>query len=150
MIDLYEPSMSEKGLKVRLRSIGRVEIFADAALVHRMVANLLDNELKHLRPDCTLTIELNSDRETASLVLEDDGPGFDPEVLLHLFERRVKGKNSNGHGLGLAFIDAVARAHGGTVTASNRPSGGAQIAVALPVASEPRDRALVQAVSSAN
>ena len=150
MIDLYEPSMSEKGLKVRLRSGGPVEIFADAALLHRMVANLLDNELKHLPPDCSLTIVLHADKETASLIFEDDGPGFDPEVLLHLFERRVKGKNSNGHGLGLAFIDAVARAHGGTVTASNRPSGGAQIAVALPVASEPRARALVQAVSSAN
>ena len=67
-------------------------------------------------------------------MFEDDGPGFDPEVILHVFERRVKGKNSQGHGLGLAFIDAVARAHGGTATACNRPAGGAQIAVTLPIA----------------
>ena len=129
MIDLYEPSMSEKGLKVKLHSRGPVEIFADAALLHRMVANLLDNELKHLPPDCTLTIELRAEDDTASLILEDDGPGFDSEVLPHLFERRVKGRDSNGHGLGLAFVDAVARAHGGTVTASNRESGGAHIAI---------------------
>jgi len=96
-----------------------------------MIANLLDNELKHLPPASTLTIELQSAEDTALLILEDDGPGFDPEVLLLLFERRVKGRDSNGHGLGLAFVDAVARAHGGTVTASNRESGGARISVTL-------------------
>ncbi|MGA2674899.1 MAG: HAMP domain-containing sensor histidine kinase [Terracidiphilus sp.] len=135
MIDLYEPSMSERGLHVELFSGGPVAIFADAALVHRMVANLLDNELKHLPPACTLTIELRGNEDAASLILEDDGPGFDPEVLEHIFERRVKGRDSNGHGLGLAFIDAVARAHRGTVAASNRESGGARISVTLPLAS---------------
>lgn len=135
MTDLYEPSMSEKGFEVKLRSHGPVMIFADAALIHRMVANLLDNELKHLPPHCTLSIDLRGKEDSAWLVVEDDGPGFDPEVLLHLFERRVKGRDSNGHGLGLAFVDAVARAHGGTVTASNRECGGARIAVTLPLAS---------------
>ena len=58
--------------------------------------------------------------------------------LPHVFERRVKGRESNGHGLGLAFVDAVARAHGGTVTASNRENGGAHIAIGLPLASRSR------------
>ena len=48
MIDLYEPSMSERGLQIRLRSAGPVTIDADAALIHRMIANLFDNEMKHL------------------------------------------------------------------------------------------------------
>ena len=135
MIDLYEPSMSEKGLQIRLQSGGPLTIEADAALLHRMVANLFDNELKHLPPACSVTIRLSVEDDAASLILDDDGPGFDPEVCLHLFERRVKGRDSNGHGLGLAFIDAVARAHGGTVAASNRESGGARIIVALPLAS---------------
>jgi signal transduction histidine kinase len=150
MTDLYEPSMSEKGLRVKLRSGGPLEIFADAALLHRMIANLLDNELKHLPPDCTLTIELRAEDEIAMLTLEDDGPGFDPEVLHHLFERRVKGRDSNGHGLGLAFVDAVARAHGGTVTASNRESGGARITVALPLTSEQSAHSPVPVISGSN
>jgi signal transduction histidine kinase len=50
-----------------------------------------------------------------------------------LFERRVKGKDSNGHGLGLAFVDAVARAHGGAVAAGNRESGGARLVITLPL-----------------
>lgn len=150
MTALYEPSMSEKGLQVKLRSHGPVRIFADAALLHRMVANLLDNEFKHLPPDCILTIELRGEEGTAWLVLEDNGPGFDSEVLLHLFERRVKGRDSNGHGLGLAFVDAVARAHGGTVAASNREIGGARITVTLPLASEQNSHSPVPAISASN
>ena len=148
MIDLYEPSMSEKGLQVKVNSHGPVQIFADAALLHRMIANLLDNELKHLPTACTLIIELRSSQDFASLILRDDGPGFDPEVLQNLFERRVKGRDSNGHGLGLAFVDAVVRAHGGTVAASNRETGGAQIMITIPLISEKDSESPAPAITS--
>jgi signal transduction histidine kinase len=134
MIDLYEPSMAEGGLQIRLRSSGPLWIHADAALIHRMIANLFDNELKHLPASCTVTVRLESGDGVAMLSVEDDGPGFSSDVSEHLFERRVKGKDSNGHGLGLAFVDAVVRAHGGTITATNREGGGARIALALPMA----------------
>jgi signal transduction histidine kinase len=132
MIDLYEPSLAERGLQIGLRSSGPLIIKADAALIHRMAANLFDNELKHLPAGSTVTIHLRESNGGASLVVEDNGPGFDPEVLPLIFERRVKGRDSSGHGLGLAFVDAVARAHGGTVSASNRAEGGARIVVTLP------------------
>jgi len=132
MVDLYEPSMAEKGLQIRLRSVGPLTVEADAALVHRMVANLFDNELKHLPASCTVTVRLESGDGVALLSVEDDGPGFAPEVSQHLFERRVKGKDSDGHGLGLAFVDAVVRAHGGSLTATNRENGGARIVLSLP------------------
>jgi signal transduction histidine kinase len=147
MLDLYEPSMTEKGLEVKLHSSGTVEIFADAALIHRMIANLLDNELNHLPPSSTLTIELRAEGDAAWLILDDDGPGFDSEVLPHLFERRVKGRQSIGHGLGLAFVEAVARAHGGSVAAANRESGGAHLAITLPLASEESYRTSVATIS---
>jgi signal transduction histidine kinase len=136
MIDLYEPSMAETGLQITLRSVGSLKIEGDESLIHRMIANLFDNELKHLPAASSVTVQLGAEDDFAMLVLEDNGPGFSPEVLPHLFERRVKGKQSNGHGLGLAFIDAVARTHGGTVTACNRQSGGAQITVSLPLAAK--------------
>src|SRR5579862_3220604 len=133
MIDLYEPSFSEKGLRVQLCSAGWLEVWADAPLVHRMVANLFDNELKHLPASCKVTISLREAEDNALLTVEDDGPGFASEVRAHLFERRVKGPNSNGHGLGLAFVDAVVRAHGGTIEASNEHGGGARITITLPL-----------------
>ena len=134
MIDLYEPSMSEKGLRVGLCSAGWLEIHADAALLHRMIANLFDNELKHLPVSCTVNISLRAADDAALLVIEDNGPGFAPEVRAHIFERRVKGRDSIGHGLGLAFVEAVVRAHCGTVEASNRPEGGARLRITLPLA----------------
>jgi signal transduction histidine kinase len=132
MVDLYEPSMSDKGLGVQLRSAGSVKVLADPALLHRVIANLLDNELKHLPASCLVCISLRADNHVVTLTVEDNGPGFDTEIGRHLFERRVKGRASRGHGLGLAFVEAVVRVHGGTVTAANRHEGGAQLTVTLP------------------
>jgi signal transduction histidine kinase len=132
MIDLYEPCMSEKGLRVHLRSAGPVTVLADAALLHRVIANLLDNELNHLPASCTVSIRLAESQNVATLIVEDDGPGFASEIGLQMFEQRVKGRESKGHGLGLAFVEAVVRAHGGSVTASNHPEGGALLSITWP------------------
>jgi signal transduction histidine kinase len=137
MIDLYEPSMTEKGIHIVLRTAGPLRLSVDAALMHRMVANLLDNELRHLRPSSSVQVDLQLHDGQAILTLADDGPGFEESLLPHLFERRIRGRESNGHGLGLAFVDAVARAHGGAATGCNRPDGGALIRIALPVVASP-------------
>ena len=134
MTELYEPSMSERGLRVNVCSAGWLEVSADAALLHRMIANLFDNELRHLPASCTVTVSLSAAEDSATLVVEDNGPGFEPGVLAQIFERRVKGRNSTGHGLGLAFVEAVVRVHGGTIEASNGSEGGARLAITLPLA----------------
>ena len=132
MIDLYEPSLSDKGLRVNLRSAGSVMVLADAALLHRVIANLLDNELNHVPSSCTISITLGASENDATLVVEDDGPGFDAEIGPQVFKQRVKRRDSKGHGLGLAFVEAVVRAHGGSVTATNRPEGGALLSITWP------------------
>ncbi len=146
MIDLYEPSMSERGLQIHLQCDEPIIIQADAALIHRMMANLFENELKHLPPHCTINLHLSTQGGNARLTLEDNGPGFAPEVRPHIFERRIKGRDSSGHGLGLAFVDAVIRAHGGTVSASNREQGGACITLSLPLLSPHGNGSAVEAV----
>jgi len=82
---------------------------------------------------CHLSIRLHSHEGSAKLVIEDNGPGFPPEVSSRAFERFVKGKHSPGHGLGLAFVDAVVQAHGGMASVSGRVGGGAVITLSLPV-----------------
>ena len=133
MIDLYEPCMSEKGIGVQIRSAGTVRVLADPALVHRVIANLLDNELKHLPASCTVWLSLHVAEEMGILTVEDNGPGFDGEVQRQLFEQRTRGRESRGHGLGLAFVEAVVRVHGGHVTANNRAEGGARLSISLPL-----------------
>lgn len=133
MIDLYEPSMNDKGLAIQIRSAGSVKVLADPALLHRVIANLLDNELKHLPASSTVLLSLCKEGDMATLVVEDNGPGFDPEIDLNLFERRVKGRASRGHGLGLAFVAAVTRVHGGSLKAENRSEGGTRLTITLPL-----------------
>jgi signal transduction histidine kinase len=131
MIELYEPSMAEHGLTVRFDCSGPVRIVGDVALLHRLFANLLNNERTHLPPGCSILVRLNQEPETVRFLLEDNGPGFPLEVLERVFGQRVKGAGSKGHGLGLAFVDAVARAHGGAVQVSNLPQRGARILLTI-------------------
>jgi signal transduction histidine kinase len=133
MVDLYEPSLTERGLKVMLRSPSRLVVSADPALLHRMLANLLDNAIKHLPPGTTIYIQLQPLAEYGRVEIEDDGPGFPPEVVDRPFEKYAKGENSTGRGLGLAFAEAVVRAHGGQIRASNGTRGGALITIDLPL-----------------
>jgi len=133
MVDLYEPSLTERGLKVMIRSSSALVVPADAALLHRMFANLLDNAIKHLTPGTTIHMQLEAGAAFGRLEIEDDGPGFPPEVADRPFEKYVKGKGSGGKGLGLAFAEAVVRAHGGQIRAFNSPRGGACIIIDLPL-----------------
>jgi signal transduction histidine kinase len=139
MVDLYEPSLSERGLKVMVRSSSALMVSADAALLHRMLANLLDNAIKHLTPGVTINIQLEAAAGFGRLEIEDDGPGFPPEVVDRPFEKFVKGKGSGGKGLGLAFAEAVVRAHGGQIRAFNGPRGGACIILDLPLTARVAD-----------
>ena len=139
-IDLYEPSMNDRGIRLRMHSAAPVHVVADEGLIHRMVANLFDNELKHVPSGCSVDVYLQEQEGEAKLIVRDNGPGFDAEVREHLFTKAVKGKQSSGHGLGLAFVDAVVRAHAGKVSADNLATGGARIMISLPLAAQDADR----------
>jgi signal transduction histidine kinase len=77
------------------------------------------------------------------LVIEvsDSGPGFPAEFLPHAFERfrrpdQGRARSAGGAGLGLAIVQAIAVAHGGTAVAANRPEGGATVRLELPASPE--------------
>lgn len=68
--------------------------------------------------------------ERVAFTVADDGPGLPPELLGSAFERFAKGRGGRA-GLGLAIVAVVARAHGGSVTAVNRPGGGAAVTLTV-------------------
>lgn len=133
LIDYYRPSFAERQLSIECNATESARMSADGGLMHRMMANLLENELAHLPPKCTVHISTFVKGSTVCLLVEDDGPGFPPDLVPYLFERYTKGKGSKGHGLGLAFVDAVVRAHGGSVAAFNGINGGARLQIDMPV-----------------
>ena len=132
LVDIYQPAMAEHHHEVTTDLEEHVVVDADVTLLNRVVSNLLENELTHLPAGCRVNIRLRSQQGSAELVIEDNGPGFSPDIGSQVFKRFVKGKNSPGHGLGLAFVDAVAQAHGGGARVSDRPGGGAVITLSLP------------------
>jgi signal transduction histidine kinase len=134
LADLYRPAMVERHHELTVHIEDDVIVDADMLLLQRVVNNLFENELAHLPPGCRIAIRLHSHQMSAELVIEDNGPGFPPEVSNRAFERFVKGKHSSGHGLGLAFVDAVVRAHSGSVNIYDHPGGGAVVTLLLPAA----------------
>ncbi len=132
LAEIYQPVMAEKDQRVTLELMPQVVVDADSSLLERVVSNLLENELTHLPNGSEIMIRLEARDGMAELLIEDNGPGFPADIGERAFERFVKGKHSPGHGLGLAFVDAVIQAHGGAVRIGQRPMGGASISVSLP------------------
>jgi len=133
LVNLYQPAMSDRKHEITLDLEEHVVVEADSVLLNRLISNLLENELTHLPAGHQIGVRLHSRGGSVELVVEDDGPGFPPEIIPRAFERFVKGKHSPGHGLGLAFVNAVVQAHGGVVNLFVPPGGGAAVTVSLPV-----------------
>jgi signal transduction histidine kinase len=149
LVDLYQPSLAERQHELTVDIAEHVTIDADATLINRTISNLLENELGHLGTPCKIQISLRAQDGSAELVIADNGPGFPPDLAARAFERFVKGKHSTGHGLGLAFVDAVVQCHGGHIKISSGDKGGAVISVSLPLSvSQPEYSAEVQSRSS--
>lgn len=103
----------------------------DAVLVEQVLVNLLENALKHA-PDSPIDVRARRQAEGISLEVADRGPGL-PDG----FDGPPRIEEGASGGLGLAICQAIARAHGGQLTATNRLGGGALFNLWLPFAGEP-------------
>lgn len=131
--DLYAPAFSDRHQRLNISATDPALIAADLSLCTRMLSNLMENELRYAGTGAWISIEAHAQDGHATITVIDNGPGFAEDMLPRVFQRFVKGPASEGHGLGLAFVSAVAVAHGGRAAARNRPEGGAQIIVELPL-----------------
>ncbi|HWH94327.1 MAG TPA: HAMP domain-containing sensor histidine kinase [Baekduia sp.] len=112
-----------------------IALEGDHAVLVRVLVNLLDNAVRHARS----RVELHVSASEAEVRLEvlDDGRGIDPADRPHLFEPlfradRTRNSATGGAGLGLAIVERLTTAHGGTVEAGNRREGGARFVVRYP------------------
>jgi two-component system, OmpR family, sensor histidine kinase MprB len=107
------------------------EVVGDPALLGRAISNLLENAAKHGGPTGVVDVDVRDRR----VEIRDRGPGFDDEDLPHVFDRFYRAaaaRRTPGSGLGLAIVRQVVDAHGGCVSASNAPDGGAIVRFELP------------------
>jgi signal transduction histidine kinase len=106
----------------------------DLRLIETLVANLVDNAIAHNRTEGHLAIATRAEDAAVTLTVTNDGPVVpddELERLLRPFERLPQGRVSGGagHGLGLAIVCAVARAHGASLTIDAPPEGGLAVTV---------------------
>jgi K+-sensing histidine kinase KdpD len=110
-------------------------ISADPLLLEQVLVNLLENAAKHTPGGTAVDLAARADDGAVVVEVADRGPGLPPGEAGRLFDQFFRGKEARGAGagLGLAICRGVVEAHGGTLTASNRPGGGALFAVRLPL-----------------
>jgi signal transduction histidine kinase len=107
----------------------------DPGRIRQALDNLLDNALHATPPGGDVRVTLARRRDSMTLEIDDDGPGFSPDYLDRPFEPfRHARDGDDGAGLGLAIVDAVVTAHRGVIEIGNNASGGAHIAITLPSA----------------
>lgn len=110
----------------------------DGSQCERIVDNLVHNAVKHGGPDARVWVRLATEGDELVLVVEDDGPGLDPDLRHRLFEPFEQGTRSAtdaspGAGLGLSLVREFVALHDGTVTAGDAPDGGARFEVRMPL-----------------
>jgi two-component system sensor histidine kinase TctE len=116
-------------------STGGRQLAGDAVLLQEMLANLVDNALRHGRQRGVVTVRLSPYGQEGALVeVEDDGPGIAPGERQRVFERfRRLGGRGDGAGLGLAIVRHIVERHGGSIQLGDAPApGGLLVRVELP------------------
>lgn len=101
-------------------------------LIERAISNLLDNAFKFDSSGAAIDVVVDG----GTITVLDRGPGIPTEELAHVFERfhrALEARGLPGSGLGLAIVADVARLHNGEYFARNRPGGGAEVGIILPL-----------------
>jgi two-component system sensor histidine kinase KdpD len=118
------------------------DVHADAGLLERVVANLVQNALRYAPAGEPVQIRASGHADTVELRVIDRGPGIAPadtEAIFEAFRRRDDTpRDGEGVGLGLAIARGFVTAMGGTVDAEQTPGGGATLVVQLPMAGRHR------------
>ena len=105
----------------------------DRLRLEQALGNLVDNSLRYGAG--SVRLEARHENGSVALSVSDEGPGFPPDFLPRAFERFSRADDARlrgSAGLGLAIVDAIARAHGGSASASNTADGGAQVKLTIP------------------
>ncbi|MCU1394540.1 MAG: integral rane sensor signal transduction histidine kinase [Ilumatobacteraceae bacterium] len=132
----FEPDAADRNVSIHRVGGGQLTVIADHDRLAQVAANLLENALKYARS--TVTITAARDGAWAVLAVDDDGPGIPDADLPHVFDRLYVARSQptrheSSSGLGLAIVKELVEAMGGTVMATRSPTGGARLALRLPI-----------------
>jgi signal transduction histidine kinase len=135
-LEVAAPEAGRLGLRVS-RVLGAATVAGDRALLERLVANLIENAVRHNQPGGWVEVDTGRAGPLAVVRVANSGPPIPPDQVAALFEpfRRLHPDRTGadrGAGIGLSIVRSVATAHGGHATATPLPEGGLEVRVELP------------------
>ena len=114
----------------------------DATLIEQVLINLMENAVLHAEGATEIELQIRREGDLAQFSVLDNGAGIEPAVLPKLFEEmfphagELRGDGRRSMGIGLSVCMSIVRAHGGTMKAKNRATGGACVSFVLPMGEE--------------
>ena len=127
-----------KSVSVDANVVASAAFTGDEELIRRMVANLVDNAVRHTPDGTTVRVELDETDTGYAIAVKDQGPGIPADIRAQIFERFFRADTSrrrsaqDGAGLGLALARWIARAHGGDVVLARSSPSGSTFVASLP------------------
>ncbi|MHB9150353.1 MAG: sensor histidine kinase [Thermoleophilia bacterium] len=125
---------TDLGREIVVAAPSGLRVVADRLRLEQALSNLVENALRHGAGPVALRAHPGQGGDVEIHVL-DEGPGFAGDFIPRAFERFSRGdeaRSGGGAGLGLAIAAVIAGAHGGSIRAANRDSGGADVCISLP------------------
>jgi heavy metal sensor kinase len=133
--ELFKPTAEDKGVSLSSDISKPIHFMGDIQMIQRMISNLLDNAIKYT-PSGGLVIASMNENDTHVVVsVKDTGCGISSNDLPRIFERFYRcdqSRSQSGIGLGLSLARAIARAHGGDITADSLLNQGSTFTITLP------------------
>ena len=134
-LELLEPIAEERSIQVR-RELSTAMVLCDRGRVLQILSNLVDNAIKFTPAGGAILVRAQTRGREMVFAVIDDGPGIDPVVLPHVFDRFWQGRKDRrkGVGLGLSIVRGLVEAQGGTVWVESEPGKGSAFLFSLPLA----------------
>jgi signal transduction histidine kinase len=136
LIEVMQPRFAGADMTLALRPDDKLPVIqADAPRLRRVFTNLLENALKYSSGQTTVTVEAYETEQDIQVSITDQGMGIAAEELPKVFDvfyRSRTQEKREGHGLGLAGVEAIVKGHGGRVMVSSQLGEGSTFTVALP------------------
>ena len=124
-------------------------ILVDGFLLEQAFVNLLENASRYTPPNSEIELSAKSVGTRVEIRFADNGPGLPPGAETKVFDKFFRGTTAtpdgrHGVGLGLAICQGIIQAHGGNISAANRPGGGAEFVISIPCQQQSPQAAVAQ------
>ncbi|MGO0122117.1 sensor histidine kinase [Desulfothermobacter acidiphilus] len=150
--EIMSPLAAEKEVDLEFHLRGQLPVYADEGRLVQVFMNIVDNAVKFSPPGKKVVVEAEKTGAYLRVRVTDEGPGIPPEDLPRIFDSFYSGstrtRSELSTGLGLAISQLIVEKHGGYISVRNRPEGGCEFTVILPVKAKGGNRGGTAGVSN--